>query len=1262
MLTVYHSNDLDLLKSICAHIMAQRRHVSIFAKDVFLVQNTGMETWLKIKLAQDLGILANIDFLLPAQFLKLSANFGGQQSLNDGFQSDNMMWKIAEILAELVNQHTLNPDDSTQFAPYTPVFDYLARQSDNNRAHVQLALAKKIAILFDQYLILRPEMLLAWEANLPPKQMNTPLETDENAAWQADLWRRLIAKTQALAQSTEHLARIYQNVMRASIPHLQQVQAKQAFLPSRLFVIGISSLPPMILNLLEKLGHIIDIHLFFTNPSPHYWGDISKDGGLNQEIRHFMSKYTKAAKWVAGKLAINEITPTLQQLELPLWQSDPDKWHMQTGHPLLASLGQLGRDNLLHLNNLEAACIDAFVEPDAAGLKSDTLLHRIQREIYLLRAPENAPLFTLKPDDDSIILHHGVSPNREIETLYDILLSYLDKDPDLNLNDIVVMAPNIDLYEPFIHAIFGNAPPERALKYSVTDQHISKVDPLYQAVLMLLSLNELEFKAEHIATLLHIPEIITHFEIDNEDVPILLNWIEATGIRFGRDGEHIHSLGLPIDETNSFAWGIKRMLLGYASISDAHIFSGYVPFTATTGMSANLAGKFALLIEELSEWCRTLDEVTTLSDLTGLLLTLETQFFTLESLQGEQNPAIIKFMQLHTTWQNFITNGLESHYTQPISMGIMTRLFAAVLDRDMPAHDFLMGKINFCTLMPMRAIPFKVVCILGLNQDQFPKVNVPDHFDLIASYPKKGDRNKNSDDRYLFLEALLAARNHLYLSFIGRSATDNQVLPPSILVDELLDYIDKIRQVTSLNLPKTREAISIYSPLFPFDDKLFSPEHLQDQNKGYLLHSYQSKWIDEHTDDATAQSMASAQNTPVQHIKLIDLIRFYNNPLAFFCKNTLALSFYETPPFPILPSTESFGGLKPLENYTFNEMFVADMSTLPDAAEKTATAIETDPKRSHYRGLGILPKFKYEDFFWEEKNQEFKALISVLQQTEAPITNNYISLSYEQLTNTPCIPVTFEDPAVLTAHPDPNHLPDVNSSDLTYLSPRSISKSFGYSITLEGELPALTGERVIQWSTSKGYLKRLIKTYLYHLARAAAGQSTETIFYSMEAKKSGRQLITRTFPKLTAEYAKNQLAEYIEAYLYGSCHPLLWLSELHHYISDKNQLSEKKCMDNIQAFLKAIATDEAAHHRLLTCKPWMPEAFTTATYAELASLNSITDGLDTFIRPIFNDRDPRKNPELVRLFNPITDIDLLQFISCYIHLIQPIYEHCAPVG
>lgn len=1233
MLTVYHSNDLDLLKSICAHIMAQKRAVPIFSKDVFLVQNTGMETWLKIKLAQELGILTNIDFLLPAQFLKLSANFGTQQVLNDAFQSDSMMWKIAEIIAELVNQRALNPNNASKFASYAPIFDYLARQSDNNRNQVHLALAQKIAILFDQYLILRPEMLLAWEENLPSKQINSALDRDENAAWQADLWRRLIAKTQNLGQSTEHIARIYQNVMHAAIPHLQQIQTQKAFLPPRLFVIGISSLPPMILNLLEKLGHIIDIHLFFTNPSPHYWGDISKDGGLNQDIRHFMSRYTKAAKRVAGKLAITEINPTLHQPERPLWQSDPNKWQMQTGHPLLASLGQLGRDNLLHLNNLEAPCIDAFVEPDEAMLNSDTLLQRIQREIYVLRTPENAPVFTLKPDDDSIILHHGVSPNREIETLYDVLLSYLDKDPDLNLNDIVVMAPNIDLYEPFIHAIFGNAPPERALKYSVTDQHIAKVDPLYQAVLMLLSLNELEFKADDIATLLHIPEIITHFDIDNEDIPILLNWIEASGIRFGRDGDHIHSLGLPKDETNSFAWGIKRMLLGYASISDAHIFEEYVPFTATAGMSANLAGKFSFFIEELSDWCDTLNKVNTLNELTGLLQTLETQFFTLESDEGAQNPAITKFLHLHTTWQNFINNGLESHHTQPISMGIMARLFAAVLDRDMPAHDFLMGKINFCTLKPMRAIPFKVVCILGLNQDQFPKVNIPDHFDLIANYPKKGDRNKNSDDRYLFLEALLAAKNHLYLSFIGRSATDNQVLLPSILVDELLDYIDKIRQVTALNLPKTHDVISIYSPLFPFDTKLFSPEQLQNANKGYLLHSYQSRWIDASLDNtAHPQSQMTTQPLSTQNIKLTDLIKFYNNPLAFFCKNALDISFYESPPFPILPSTESFGTLKPLENYEFNQMFVEDMSAIPIKtqrqipaqitfeAENTSVAINTDYKRAHYRGLGILPKFIYENFFWEEKSLEFKELISVLQQNDTALTNSYISLFFNQLTNVAC------------------------------------------SVTLEGELPPLTGDCVIQWTSSKGYLKRLIKIYLYHLARAAANQSTDSIFYSMEGQKGKRLLVTRTFPKLTAEDANHQLALYIEGYLYGAQNPLLWLSELHYYISDQKQLSEKKGLDAIQMFLKTIAIDEITYHNLLTCKPWLPDTGTATLYNQLANQQNITDALDTYIRPLFNDRDPRDNPELIRLFNQLDDIDLLKFIGCYIHLIQPIYKHCEPVG
>ena len=101
------------------------------------------------------------------------------------------------------------------------------------------------------------------------------------------------------------------------------------------------------------------------------------------------------------------------------------------------------------------------------------------------------------------------------------------------------------------------------------------------------------------------------------------------------------------------------------------------------------------------------------------------------------------------------------------------------------------GAVTFCGIGSLRGIPFRVVCLIGLADTAFPRQAAVTEFDLMAERPRLGDRARRHDDRAAFLDALLSAREVLYLSYPGHNVRDDSPLPPAIPVSELLDYLGR---------------------------------------------------------------------------------------------------------------------------------------------------------------------------------------------------------------------------------------------------------------------------------------------------------------------------------------------------------------------------------------------------------------------------------------------------------------------------------------
>ncbi|AXX19548.1 exodeoxyribonuclease V subunit gamma [Serratia marcescens] len=937
MFTVYHSNQLDLLKTLTSALIARDPLTDPFQQEVVLVQSPGMAQWLQMQLAEQFGIAANVAFPLPATFIwDMFTRVLPDIPKESAFSKDAMTWKLMWLLPEMLTQPA-----------FAPLQHYLTDDGDKRKIH---QLAGRVADLFDQYLVYRPQWLESWQRG---ERIDGLAEAQQ---WQAPLWARLVEYTRELGQPEWHRANLYSRFIHA----LEQAKTCPPGLPPRVFICGISALPPIYLEALQALGRHIDIHLMFTNPCRYYWGDIQDYAFLARLQSRKRRHYHQARE--QGLFREPDDAARLFDAE----------GQQQLSNPLLASWGKLGRDHLYLLSQMEGAQeVDAFVD-----IPADTMLHAVQRDMLELEdhavigitAETLESSFSKRPldeNDRSLSLHACHSPQREVEVLHDRLLSMLAQDPSLTPRDIIVMVADIDSYTPYIQAVFGNAPAERYLPFAISDRKARQAHPALQAFISLLDLPQSRFTSEQVLALLEVPALAARFAIGEEGLRLLRHWVGESGVRWGLDDDNVRELDLPATGQHTWRFGITRMLLGYAMDSNAGDWQGILPYDESSGLVAELAGQLADLLAQLSHWRQILSEARPLEAWLPLCRQLLDAFFAADS-DTEVVLALIE-----QQWQQAINFGLAARYPDEVPLTILRDDLAARLDQERISQRFLAGQINFCTLMPMRSIPFKVVCLLGMNDGVYPRTLPPLGFDLMAQQVKRGDRSRRDDDRYLFLEAILSAQQRLYISFIGRSIQDNSPRYPSVLVTELLEYLEQ-----SYCLPgdeelsaddsarRVGEHLLKWHARMPFAAENFLP--------GSEAQSYAAEWLPA-ADGRGAAHPAFNQPLPaeaLQQISLDELLRFYRHPIRAFFQLRLGVSFIleETE----LPDEEPFT-LDNLSRYQFNSQL---LNTLIDG---------DDPERlfQRVRAAGGLPYGAFGEIYWQKQQEEMSELAEQVRAERA---------------------------------------------------------------------------------------------------------------------------------------------------------------------------------------------------------------------------------------------------------------------------------------
>ena len=927
MLRVYHSNRLDVLEALMEFIVERERLDDPFEPEMILVQSTGMAQWLQMTLSQKFGIAANIDFPLPASFIwDMFVRVLPEIPKESAFNKQSMSWKLMTLLPQLLDRED-----------FTLLRHYLTDDSDKRKL---FQLSSKAADLFDQYLVYRPDWLAQWETGHLVEGLG------EAQAWQAPLWKALVEYTHQLGQPRWHRANLYQRF----IETLESATTCPPGLPSRVFICGISALPPVYLQALQALGKHIEIHLLFTNPCRYYWGDIKDPAYL-------------------AKLLTRQRRHSFEDRELPLFRDSENAGQLfnsdgeqDVGNPLLASWGKLGRDYIYLLSDLESSQeLDAFVD-----VTPDNLLHNIQSDILELEnravAGVNIEEFSrsdnkrpLDPLDSSITFHVCHSPQREVEVLHDRLLAMLEEDPTLTPRDIIVMVADIDSYSPFIQAVFGSAPADRYLPYAISDRRARQSHPVLEAFISLLSLPDSRFVSEDVLALLDVPVLAARFDITEEGLRYLRQWVNESGIRWGIDDDNVRELELPATGQHTWRFGLTRMLLGYAMESAQGEWQSVLPYDESSGLIAELVGHLASLLMQLNIWRRGLAQERPLEEWLPVCRDMLNAFF----LPDAETEAAMTLIEQQ--WQAIIAEGLGAQYGDAVPLSLLRDELAQRLDQERISQRFLAGPVNICTLMPMRSIPFKVVCLLGMNDGVYPRQLAPLGFDLMSQKPKRGDRSRRDDDRYLFLEALISAQQKLYISYIGRSIQDNSERFPSVLVQELIDYIGQSHYLPgdeALNCDESEARVKAHLTCLhtrmPFDPQNYQPGNLQ---------SYAREWLPAASQAGKAHSefVQPLPFTLPETVPLETLQRFWAHPVRAFFQMRLQVNFRTEDSE--IPDTEPFI-LEGLSRYQINQQLL-NVLVEQDDAERLFR---------RFRAAGDLPYGAFGEIFWETQCQEMQQL------------------------------------------------------------------------------------------------------------------------------------------------------------------------------------------------------------------------------------------------------------------------------------------------
>ena len=1044
MFHLYQSNKIEALLAQLVKLLLEQE-CSPLKNQTVVVENPGLAHWLKMQMAQSLGIAANIEFPMPSRFL-WQVQRSVQPELDDEsvFSKDTLTWLVLECLhkPEIIDQPSFELLKTYMSGSEASDAGSSAnRQTAKQQAVKQYQLASNIADLYDQYLVFRPDWIDAWQ-NKDFRMGEEPLA---DQLWQGLLWVELIALAKQKNLSTNHRASMLQDFQQV----LESGENKKA-LPSDVIFFGFSALPKHQIETLTLLSQHMDVHLLTPNPSMHYWGDVMDET-------------------VQAKLRMRN-----KSVELA-----------DAGNDLLASLGAMGKDfqrMLLDIDRIQE-------QPIFYGSESSSLLCSIQDQILNLQQAKDEPS-VISLEDKSVQVVGCHSAMREVEVLHDHLLS-LFNDTSVEPQEIVVMIPDVASYAPYIDAVFNSS--KIKIPYSISDRPVQAEHPLLAAFISILDLPNGRFTFSDVISLLEVPAVYRAYGIAEHQLPKLKAWLTEAGIRWGYDSDQRSKQGLPNWDQNTWLYGFKRLLMGYASNSNGFV-SGISPIQNVEGLEASLLGPVIQFVQHLHDFINVTEEKCEAKEWVDKLHTLIKQFF---DITDSEQPVLEHVYQVLESWVESIR--LVS-YSTPISFGVVVEGLKQRLQQSGGSQHFMVGKVNFCTLLPMRSIPFKIVAVLGLNDQDYPRTVTPNSLDLMRFKRRIGDRSRRDEDRYLFLEAILSARESLWLSYKSRDQKEDKPMTPSVVLAELLDYLQDGFEYE--NGQQALDRLFTQHPLQPFNEQYFSKES--------ELYSFNPDWLAAHNTQHEVSEAQKQQKTGLsseqiddKDILLEDLIQFYQHPSRYYLNKNLNinLSLWAD----AQENDEPFE-LDGLTTFQMKERLLEFVTTQADSTEE------------HHKAAISTGALAYGEIGTRQWNKLRLSISPLLEQCEINMVNQISSpleINY-------CYRSLFSDMGSSNS---------LNSSNRDQTKIRSIS-----DISLLGWVANIFDGCLVSVVPSNLKSKHVIKLLLEHASLCAMG-------HQFNAKLICQNAVLNIKPKNKVE-AVEFLKPLIEAYLLAKQNPLPLLSEV----------------------------------------------------------------------------------------------------------------------
>lgn len=725
----------ELVEGLAAELLSPADGArDVFAQELVVVPARGVERWLSQRLSHRLGSLhddgvcAGVTFVSPTSFGRLVGETeGGPWSVGE------LTWTVLAAIDASLDE----PWCST-LARHLGHFDS-GDDAELKRGR-RFATAQRLARLFVSYVSQRPAMLLAWEAGQDVDGLGSALPAD--LTWQPALWRRVLGAVGQIGPVQEHA--------QLCVEVAEGVRALA--LPQRLSLFGHTRISEADLQLVEAVAAQRDVHLWLPHPSPALW---------------------------------RRLQDSRQQ---PVSKRSDDTSYVAAVHPLLAAWGRDSRELQLRLG-----AVRDVTPAESLPTSETTLLRRLQGDIVANRLPsvvDGAASITANRDP-SISVHSCHGPSRQVEVLRELLVGLLQDDPTLQPRDIVVMCPDIEAYAPLIQAAFGLGDavevthPGQSLRVRLADRSLVQTNPLMGVIGAILNLAAGRAEASRILDFLALPPVRRRFLFTDEELETIAGWVEQTGVRWAFDAAHRVEYGLEDYPQNTWQFGLNRLLAGVALSDDSGLWLGQTLPLDDVGSSAiDLVGRFTEAVRRLG------DATDALHGRHALGHWLETLSRAIESLALNDRGEDWQLAQVRRELAALLAGAEASGQTEALLTLSDARSLVADRVAGRPTRaNFRTGSLTVCTMTPMRSVPHRVVCLLGLDDGVFPRVLRADGDDVLARTPAIGDRDPRSEDRQLLLDALLAATDRLIITYSGRNEVSGEVRPPAVVLGELLDVV-----------------------------------------------------------------------------------------------------------------------------------------------------------------------------------------------------------------------------------------------------------------------------------------------------------------------------------------------------------------------------------------------------------------------------------------------------------------------------------------